>query len=82
MNIDDHLNNIGKKSLIAANQVKSFSTKEKNNLLVKICEKISLDEEQIIEANKKDISIASGSIDSSMLDRLTLSSDRIKSIIK
>ena len=82
MNIDDHLNNIGKKSLIAANQVKSFSTKEKNNLLLKICEKISLDEEQIIEANKKDISIASGSIDSSMLDRLTLSSDRIKSIIK
>ena len=82
MNIDDHLNNIGKKSLIAANQVKSFSTKEKNNLLLKICEKISLDEEQIIEANKKDISIASGSIDNSMLDRLTLSSDRIKSIIK
>jgi glutamate-5-semialdehyde dehydrogenase len=82
MNINDHLNNIGKKSLIAANQVKSFTTKEKNNLLLKICEKISLDEEQIIEANKKDISIASGSIDSSMLDRLTLSSDRIKSIIK
>ena len=82
MNIDDHLNNIGKKSLIAANQVKSFTTKEKNNLLLKICEKISLDEEQIIEANKKDISIASGSIDNSMLDRLTLSSDRIKSIIK
>lgn len=82
MNIDDHLNNIGKKSLIAANQVKSFSTEEKNNLLLKICEKISLDEEQIIEANKKDISIASGSIDNSMLDRLTLSSDRIKSIIK
>ena len=82
MNINDSLNDIGKKSLIASNQVKNFTSEEKNNLLMKIAEKINLDKELILSANKKDISIASESIDKAMLDRLTLNPDRVESIIK
>jgi glutamate-5-semialdehyde dehydrogenase len=82
MNINDILNDIGKKSLIASNQVKNFTSEEKNNLLMKIAEKINLDKELILSANKKDISIASESIDKAMLDRLALNPDRVESIIK
>ena len=82
MNINDSLNDIGKKSLIASNQVKNFTSEEKNNLLMKIAEKINLDKELILSANKKDVSIASESIDKAMLDRLALNPDRVESIIK
>ncbi len=82
MSINEELNDIGGKSLIASNQVKNLISEEKNNLLIKISEKINLDKNLILEANKKDISIASGSIDKAMLDRLMLSSDRVDSIVK
>lgn len=82
MNIKEHLNSIGEKSLTASNQVKSFSSDEKNSLLKKIAEKIILDKNLVIEANDKDISIASNSIDKAMLDRLSLNLDRVNSITK
>ena len=82
MSINEELNNIGKKSLIASDQVKNFTSDEKNNLLIKISEQINLDRDLILEANKKDISIATDSIDKAMLDRLALNSERIDSIIK
>ena len=82
MSINEELNNIGKKSLIASDQVKNFTSDEKNNLLIKISEQISLDRDLILEANKKDISIATESIDKAMLDRLALNSERVDSIIK
>ena len=81
MNIIDSLNNIGRKSLVASNQVKNFTSEEKNNLLIKIAEKINSDKELILNANQKDISIASETIDKAMLDRLALNSDRVDSII-
>tara|TARA_B100001093_G_scaffold23320_1_gene20688 strand:- start:1658 stop:2914 length:1257 start_codon:yes stop_codon:yes gene_type:complete len=81
MNINDSLNDIGRKSLVASNQVKNFTSEEKNNLLIKIAEKINLDRELILDANQKDISIATDTIDKAMLDRLALNSDRVDSII-
>ena len=81
MNIIDSLNDIGRKSLVASNQVKNFTSEEKNNLLIKIAEKINSDKELILNANQKDISIASETIDKAMLDRLALNSDRVDSII-
>ena len=81
MNIIDSLNDIGRKSLVASNQVKNFTSEEKNNLLIKIAEKINLDRELILDANQKDISIATDTIDKAMLDRLALNSDRVDSII-
>ena len=81
MNIIDSLNDIGRKSLVASNQVKNFTSEEKNNLLIKIAERINSDKELILNANQKDISIASETIDKSMLDRLALNSDRVDSII-
>ena len=81
MSIIDSLNDIGRKSLVASNQVKNFTSEEKNNLLIKIAEKINLDKELILNANQKDISIASETIDKAMLDRLALNSDRVDSII-
>ena len=81
MNINDSLNDIGRKSLVASNQVKNFTSEEKNNLLTKIAERINLDKELILNANQKDISIATDSIDKAMLDRLALNSDRVDSII-
>ena len=81
MNIIDSLNDIGRKSLVASNQVKNFTSEEKNNLLIKIAEKINSDKELILDANQKDISIASETIDKAMLDRLALNSDRVDSII-
>ena len=56
MNINDILNDIGKKSLIASNQVKNFTSEEKNNLLMKIAEKINLDKE-LINSRYKEINI-------------------------
>tara|TARA_B100000035_G_scaffold203815_1_gene174296 strand:+ start:24 stop:1280 length:1257 start_codon:yes stop_codon:yes gene_type:complete len=82
MSINEELNNIGKKSLIASDQVKNFTSDEKNNLLIKISKQINLDRDLILEANKKDISIATESIDKAMLDRLALNSERVDSIIK
>ena len=82
MSINEELNNIGKKSLIASDQVKNFTSDEKNNLLIKISEQINLDRDLILKANKKDISIATESIDKAMLDRLALNSERVDSIIK
>ena len=81
MNIIDSLNDIGRKSLVASNQVKNFTSEEKNNLLIEIAEKINSDKELILNANQKDISIASETIDKAMLDRLALNSDRVDSII-
>jgi glutamate-5-semialdehyde dehydrogenase len=81
MNIIDSLNDIGRKSLVASNQVKNFTSEEKNNLLIKIAEKINSDRELILDANQKDISIATDTIDKAMLDRLALNSDRVGSII-
>ena len=81
MSIIDSLNDIGRKSLVASNQVKNFTSEEKNNLLIKIAEKINSDKELILNANQKDISIASETIDKAMLDRLALNSDRVDSII-
>ena len=81
MNIIDSLNDIGRKSLVASNQVKNFTSEEKNNLLIKIAEKINSDRELILDANQKDISIATDTIDKAMLDRLALNSDRVDSII-
>ena len=81
MNIIDSLNDIGRKSLFASNQVKNFTSEEKNNLLIKIAEKINSDRELILDANQKDISIATDTIDKAMLDRLALNSDRVDSII-
>ena len=51
MNINDSLNDIGRKSLVASNQVKNFTSEEKNNLLTKIAEKINSDKELILNAN-------------------------------
>ena len=82
MNINDSLNEKGKNSLSASNQAKNLTAEEKDNHLMKIAEKINLDKELILSANKKDISIASESIDKAMLDRLMLNPDRVESIIK
>jgi gamma-glutamyl phosphate reductase len=81
MNIIDSLNDIGRKSLVASNQVKNFTSEEKNNLLIKIAEKINSDRELILDANQKDISLATDTIDKAMLDRLASSINSLSEFI-
>ena len=71
---------IAKKAREASYFLASASTAAKNQVLKDISDALIEKSPDIIEANKKDCETAKGSISESMLDRLTLNNERIKSI--
>ena len=56
----------------------SFSSFEKNKALLAMANALIEEKETILEANKKDVEAARGTVSDVMIDRLRLSSDRIE----
>ena len=59
-----------------------ISTELKNNALQKMADALVLNTEDILSANKDDLEAARGSVSEVMLDRLTLTPERIKDMAK
>jgi len=72
---------IGKKAKAAARSLRSKKTGEKNEALLFIAEELVKNTHLILEENKKDIENAKEkNISTAMLDRLSLSAQRIEGI--
>lgn len=77
------LMNLAKKSRSAANQLARFSSNKKNELLAAMAESLIACEQNILKANTADIQNGKEKkLSGAMLDRLLLTSDRIKSMAK
>jgi glutamate-5-semialdehyde dehydrogenase len=77
------LMNLAEKSRSAANQLARFSSNKKNELLAAMAESLIACEQNILKANTADIQNGKEKkLSGAMLDRLLLTSDRIKSMAK
>ena len=77
------LESIGKAAKQASLTLASLSTKHKNEALAKIANEIDASFELILSANSKDIQVAaSTNIPAAMQDRLLLTPERLKDIVK
>ena len=83
MIISDYMTKVGQQSVKASAELKSLSTKAKNNLLLSIAENIRNEKDKIITANNEDLNLAKkNKMPKAMLNRLMLDSDRIEGIAK
>ncbi|NCO66889.1 MAG: gamma-glutamyl-phosphate reductase, partial [Solirubrobacter sp.] len=70
---------IGKRAKTAAAAMATLSTEQKNNALISMAEALVANAEHILAANEKDMEAAAAAgIGSSLLDRLMLTSVRVK----
>ena len=83
MIISDYMTKVGQQSVKASAELKSLSTKAKDNLLLSIAENIRNEKDKIITANNEDLNLAKkNKMPKAMLNRLMLDSDRIEGIAK
>jgi glutamate-5-semialdehyde dehydrogenase len=83
MIISDYMTKVGQQSFKASAELKSLSTKAKDNLLLSIAENIRNEKDKIITANNEDLNLAKkNKMPKAMLNRLMLDSDRIEDIAK
>lgn len=83
MIISDYMTKVGQQSVKASAELKSLSTKAKDNLLLSIAENIRNEKDKIITANQEDLNLAKkNKMPKAMLNRLMLDSDRIEGIAK
>ena len=83
MIISDYMTKVGQQSVKASAELKSLSTKAKDNLLLSIAENIRNEKDKIITANNEDLNLAKkNKMPKAMLNRLMLNSDRIEGIAK
>ena len=83
MIISDYMTKVGQQSVKASAELKSLSTKAKDNLLLSIAENIRNEKDKIITANNEDLNLAKkNKMPKAMLNRLMLESDRIEGIAK
>jgi glutamate-5-semialdehyde dehydrogenase len=83
MIISDYMTKVGQQSVKASEELKSLSTKAKDNLLLSIAENIRNEKDKIITANNEDLNLAKkNKMPKAMLNRLMLDSDRIEGIAK
>jgi glutamate-5-semialdehyde dehydrogenase len=83
MIISDYMTKVGQQSVKASAELKSLSTKAKDNLLLSIAENIRNEKDKIITANNEDLNLAKkNKMPKAMLNRLMLDNDRIESIAK
>lgn len=74
----ESLEEIGKKVKQTTSKLNTISTKEKNEILIKVAEEVIKEEQEILEANKKDIENAiKNNMKESLIDRLRLDKKRI-----
>lgn len=77
----EFLNEIGKRAKSAKYDVQKYTTEMKNNALIYIADKLIVNSEELLIANKRDIDKAKeNGINDGMIDRLSLSHDRIKAM--
>lgn len=85
-NIDesnDYVSDLLKRSKLASSYLALLSTKEKNELLMKMADALEKDNEVIIKANQIDLAIAlKEKTAESLVDRLRLTKERISAITK
>ena len=83
MIISDYMTKVGQQSVKASAELKSLSTKAKDNLLLSIAENIRNEKDKIITANNEDLNLAKkNKMPKAMLNRLMLDGDRIEGIAK
>ena len=83
MIISDYMTKVGQQSVKASAELKSLSTRAKDNLLLSIAENIRNEKDKIITANNEDLNLAKkNKMPKAMLNRLMLDSDRIEGIAK
>ena len=83
MIISDYMTKVGQQSVKASAELKSLSTKAKDNLLLSIAKNIRNEKDKIITANNEDLNLAKkNKMPKAMLNRLMLDSDRIEGIAK
>ena len=80
MNLENYLNDLGKKSVIASHKIKSLTSDKKNSLLQAIADFVLQEKVEILAANKKDILAAEKKLAKPMIDRLMLNEERIVGI--
>lgn len=66
-----------KKAKIASKEIALLSADEKNSAILACADSLVLHTDEILTANKQDVEAAKGSMSDSMIDRLTLTSERI-----
>ena len=75
------LKEIGKKALLAAEELKTIDTDTKNKVLNDMASELINDADEIIEANKIDLENAKQlELTAALTDRLTLNKERIQGI--
>jgi len=83
MQINEILNNIGKKSKVSQKEIAASSHQIRNKILKLCAKKIKQNTNLIIEANKIDVSLAKkNGLKNSYIDRLNLDVKRVKAMAK
>ncbi len=83
MNLHEQMVKIGEQALAAARQLAKLSTRKKNAILEAMAEEIDAQREIIKSANAKDLEAGKeNGLSPAMLDRLSLTDERIDSIVK
>ena len=79
MQINEILNNIGKKSKVSQKEIAASSHQIRQAILKLCAKKINQNSNLIIEANKFDVSVAKeNGLNNSYIDRLNLDEKRVK----
>ena len=83
MSLKEEMKEKASQSKVAAVKMKNLSTAKKNRILETIATALEKKEEEIIKVNKKDLDLAKEKkISSAFIERMTLSKERIKSMVK
>jgi glutamate-5-semialdehyde dehydrogenase len=83
MNIEKYVDGLAEKSKKASRELRTIDEAKRNAVLKKIAEELIKQTDAILEENKLDLDAAeSNNLASAMIDRLTLTADRIKGISK
>ena len=80
MSLENELDNLGKESVVASQEIKSLSKHEKNELLKAIIGSLKNDKDLILKANKRDIEESQNKLSNAMIDRLMLDDQRLSLI--
>lgn len=81
MNLNEYLEGLGKRAKKCQFEMNVLSTEVKNKALIKVAEALIENTDELIEANKIDVDESRDKgVKESLIDRLTLTSDRIKSM--
>jgi len=83
MNLHEEMLIIGQNAVEASRKMTQLASRKKNAILMSMAEELELSRAQLIEANDKDMQEGyNAGLNSSLLDRLKLTDDRIDGMIK